>query len=350
MKLTHALVLVFAVLVVAAPQATSQTLIGVDWPGYVYYIDIETGAARRVAHSGWPNLNSLESDREGNVYTQGGTPGSYLLRLNVVRGLAEPIRGEFPLRGLALAPEGRFYSISGSFSRLLNLRYFERSDSTSTIIGRVPHRGQALEISRDGQLYGWSREFGGLSRIDPETGASEMVSPGARAPDIQGLAFHPDGTLYGAGTSLYRIDVETGETERIGGSGIHIRGIAFLPLPRLWIDIDIEPGKNPNVLDARKNKWIGVAIYGSDDFDVTQIDPGTLSFGPSEAEAAGRPPWFYKDVDGDGHIDLGSRYRFDESGITSESIRACLKGFLLNDRRFVGCDRIVVRPRVEADK
>jgi hypothetical protein len=76
-----------------------------------------------------------------------------------------------------------------------------------------------------------------------------------------------------------------------------------VPLP---IEIDIKPGDDTNVINARGMKTIYVAILSSTDFDAPQeVDPETLTFGPTGNEASpigctGNN----EDINGDGSSDL----------------------------------------------
>jgi sugar lactone lactonase YvrE len=55
-------------------------------------------------------------------------------------------------------------------------------------------------------------DAGSLYRFDPATGASTKMGVTGGFFDIMDLAWHPDGTMYGAvNDSLYRIEATTGQ-------------------------------------------------------------------------------------------------------------------------------------------
>jgi hypothetical protein len=69
------------------------------------------------------------------------------------------------------------------------------------------------------------------------------------------------------------------------------------------VDIDIKPGSCPNPLNMKSKGVLPVAICGTDDFDVTIIDPTTITL-------EGVPPvrCAIEDVTGDGYLDLTLKF------------------------------------------
>jgi len=73
------------------------------------------------------------------------------------------------------------------------------------------------------------------------------------------------------------------------------------------VDIDIKPGSDPSCFNSNEHGVIPVAIFGSADFDVTQIDVATVSLDGAAVAVKGKADKAlaaYEDVNGDGFTDL----------------------------------------------
>jgi hypothetical protein len=124
------------------------------------------------------------------------------------------------------------------------------------------------------------------------------------------------------------------------------------------IGIDIKPGSYPNCFNVNGSGVIPVAILGSADFDVTQIDLDTLWFGGLEVRVNGKKPQCsFEDVSGDfslspegapdGYLDLVCHFVDDAGSWSSGGTTATLGGCLLGEfgvTRFAGVDEICIRP------
>ena len=111
------------------------------------------------------------------------------------------------------------------------------------------------------------------------------------------------------------------------------------PLP---VDIDIKPGSYPNSINRKnKNGVIAVAVFTTDDFDVSSIDHSTVTF--AGAEPAHKDYCAHmEDVDGDGDLDVVYHFKTQETNIEYGHTEACLSGKLLDERSFEGCDSVRV--------
>ena len=115
-----------------------------------------------------------------------------------------------------------------------------------------------------------------------------------------------------------------------------------LPPQTLTVAIDIRsinPG-NPSSLGLLR-----VILFGAPGFDVTDVDAGSLAFGPSGATPDSRNGPRIVDVNRDGLNDLDLRFRAPLAGITNGVAEACLTGTLNDATPFEGCDAMIMVPR-----
>ncbi len=100
------------------------------------------------------------------------------------------------------------------------------------------------------------------------------------------------------------------------------------PPPAINIFVDIKPGSCPNPIELKSKGVLPVAICGTEDFDVTTIDPETICLNRIGYEDICISPlrWSYEDVatpfigeecechdlNGDGHLDLTLKFKKQE--------------------------------------
>jgi hypothetical protein len=129
-------------------------------------------------------------------------------------------------------------------------------------------------------------------------------------------------------------------------SNISIASFAVAVAERL-ISIDVKPGSDPNCFNINGHGVIPVAILGSDEFDVTEIDTDTLSFAGLETRMRGNkgPLCSYEYSDGDEFLDLVCHFEDDASNWEADDqAEADLTGKLVDGAEFRGTDSICVRP------
>jgi len=144
---------------------------------------------------------------------------------------------------------------------------------------------------------------------------------------------------------LNTIDSLTGFVTRLFYFFAHFnyRNLAFSPVVVKSVDIAIKPGGDPSVVNPLSRGVLPVAIYGSDDFDVADIDVTSLTFGFGDALPASVSRR-NRDVDSDGFPDLLLHFRIAETGVEVGDTEACLSGETLDGTPFSGCDTIRTVP------
>lgn len=100
--------------------------------------------------------------------------------------------------------------------------------------------------------------------------------------------------------------------------------------------IDIKPGSDPSSFGANSNGKIPVALFGSANFDVSNIDNSTVRFGDKPNEGAA-PSHFgeLKDINGDGYADRVYHFPFQQTNLDPEDKIGYLSG-KINGENFVG--------------
>ena len=108
------------------------------------------------------------------------------------------------------------------------------------------------------------------------------------------------------------------------------------------IDVDIKPGSDRNPINVGSRGVIPVAILGSADFDVNDVDVSSLAFGASGAHNEGQGE--IEDVNEDGYPDLMLHFRTQSVGVQDGDTELCLSGANWDGVPLDGCDSIVTVP------
>lgn len=135
----------------------------------------------------------------------------------------------------------------------------------------------------------------------------------------------------------------------LNGNGV---GFDYIKLEAklIEVDIDIKPGSDPNCFNNNGHGVIPVAILGSETFDVTTIDPGSVQLQGLAVRMVGKSDKLLahiEDVNGDGWDDLVVQIQDGDETFASGSGTATLSGYLYPEfggTRIEGTDSICVVP------
>jgi len=102
----------------------------------------------------------------------------------------------------------------------------------------------------------------------------------------------------------------------------------------------------PNVINPHSRGVLPVALLGSEFLGIDEIDIATLRFGPNEAACKHNlmDEWAYNehvaDVNLDGHMDLMTHFKTQDTGIVCGDEAATLTGTLASGQPIEGSDSI----------
>ena len=115
----------------------------------------------------------------------------------------------------------------------------------------------------------------------------------------------------------------------------------------LSVSLDVIPGDSSNTI--RLNRNIEVAVLSTASFDARNINVTTLRFGAAGTEnslvrnSSGQPSYSYRDVDGDGRLDLVVLIDAGDTGLVAGDTLARLTGSLNDGQTFTGVSSVTVR-------
>ncbi len=116
----------------------------------------------------------------------------------------------------------------------------------------------------------------------------------------------------------------------------------------LEVEISITPGGNPNSVNLKSKGVLPVAVFSSESFDATDIDPATVTFAGAPVALKGKhgkPMASAEDVNGDGLLDM--MLHFAVQDIDPAQVQdgfAVLTGSTYDGLTFEGSDVFVPRP------
>jgi probable HAF family extracellular repeat protein len=109
-----------------------------------------------------------------------------------------------------------------------------------------------------------------------------------------------------------------------------------------WIGIDIKPGSDRNSINLGSKGSVPVAIFSTDTFDATTVDPTTVTLADAAVKLKGRgtPQASAEDVNGDGLLDLVVHVSTEALQLTEGDIEAVLEGETFDGVLIRGSDSV----------
>ena len=170
------------------------------------------------------------------------------------------------------------------------------------------------------------------------------------ASELTGTNSDPRQLINGVSYSMHQVDVADGTLSLFGtttGSSYSCAGLSGLQIsPISTVEIDIKPGSDPNCFNINGHGVIPVAVLGAEDFDVTDIDLTSLSFGGLEVRMRGnKGPLCSVDYSNDDpYLDLICQFEDDSSMWVPGDGEATLTGDLFDGTSIEGSDSICIVP------
>jgi hypothetical protein len=122
------------------------------------------------------------------------------------------------------------------------------------------------------------------------------------------------------------------------------QGAALRQETPVAVVIDIQPNRTPNKVYLTKNYTIYVAVFGSAEFAVTDLDPATIAFGRTGKEAVPVRSAAIRDMNGDGFDDALYGFMTSDCGFELGNKVGWLRGAKTDETAVEGSDAVVVSP------
>lgn len=210
-------------------------MMAIDAGGRLWNIDLTTGRGQQLV-SGIVSNGSLCAMNDGRLWCEAINRTSHLNPGNGQRTqLATPI----PAIGSVASTGDVLYAINKVGNQ--SLYTLDTASGTATAIGSTGRNATIVSLTADaaGTLYAWDTALG-LMTVSKTTGVATDVHATGAAPQVTAIEFSPNGNLYGAGTTLFRLSKTTGAiVETIGtGNYTSLQAMASVPMQGKALGVD----------------------------------------------------------------------------------------------------------------
>ena len=111
------------------------------------------------------------------------------------------------------------------------------------------------------------------------------------------------------------------------------------------VTIDIKPGSYPNSINLKSGQSVAVGIFSTEDFDARTIDPETVTLAGAAVKTQGKGDslmWSFKDLNGDGLLDLVLHFDAKDLNLTETDENAVLNGNTFDGIPITGSDSVKI--------
>lgn len=117
--------------------------------------------------------------------------------------------------------------------------------------------------------------------------------------------------------------------------------------PGLIVELDVQPGREPNIINSRSRGLLAVAILSTPEYDATLIDPQSVELAGAPVAEQGQKGKLHvliEDVNADGLLDLILKFEVQALDFTQlETGWADLTGLTFEGRELHGYDEVTLR-------
>jgi probable HAF family extracellular repeat protein len=214
-----------------------------------------------------------------------------------------------------------------------------------------------------GTLYGKKSEAYDINNLGVVVGGSEELAIGSGSGGTRAFVWDPrqgmrdlndlipadSGWIMGRATAINDNGqiVGFGRFSGVVDDPIAWRAFLLTPIPVIEVSIDIKPDSDDNTINVNDHGVIPVAILGTPDFDVTQVDPTTVLLQGMRVKTASKSNnllFDYVDVNNDGQVDLLLKIEDSNGTFIESQAEATLTGALYDGTKIEGADSIRLSP------